>query len=72
MIWGLGGIYARITGIRATNAIKRAAKLPIRSPRPVSWKNMPKLITPRSQRGMNIVKSVTPGNLYKGIVKWAY
>lgn len=72
VILGLGGIYARMVGIKATKAIIRAAIEAILSARLLSWKKIPKFIIPRSQRGRKIVATVTVGNLYSGIVKCAY
>lgn len=72
VILGLGGRAYLITGNKATKAIIKADKLPIRSPNPVSWKNIPRLMIPKSHKGIKIVNSVTKGNLYRGILKWEY
>lgn len=69
VIEGLGGISVRIVGIKATKAIISAAMDAIRSARLLSWKNIPRLMIPNSQRGKKIVATVTVGNLYNGIVK---
>ena len=64
---GFGGNCYLITGIKATKAIIRPAKLPIRSASPVSWKKIPKFIIPNNQSGTKMVNIPTEGNLYKGI-----
>ena len=69
---GLGGICYLIVGIKATKAIIKADMLATLSPKLFSWKNIPKLIIPKSHKGKNIVAIVTEGYLYKGTVKWAY
>lgn len=60
---GFGGRAYLITGIKATKAIMRAAREPMRSPSVVSWKKIPKFMMPSSQSGIKIVDSVTKGNL---------
>ena len=52
-----------MTGIKATKAIIKPAKLPILSARPLSWKNIPKFIIPNNHRGRKIVTKDTKGNL---------
>ncbi len=69
---GLGGICYLIVGIKATNAIITAAILAIRSPKPLSWKKIPKLIIAKTHKGRKIVVNVTVGRLYNGITKCAY
>lgn len=64
---GLGGNYCLITGSKATKAIISADKEPILSPKPLSWKNIPRLIMPSNHKGIKIVDKVTNGNLYNGI-----
>lgn len=68
-MFGFGGKASLITGIRATNAIISAERLPILSAKFESWKNTPKFKIPKSQRGIKIVNSVTVGNLYRGMRK---
>lgn len=48
------------------NAIMRADRLFIRSPRSLDWKNIAKLKIPRMTSGTNMVVNGTQGNLYKG------
>lgn len=62
-IFGLGGIYDLMVGIRATKAIIKADILPILSSMLLSWKKIPKLIIPNSHRGKKIVAIATIGNL---------
>jgi hypothetical protein len=62
-IFGFGGIYDLIVGIRATNAIIKADILPILSSIVKSWKNIPRLIIPNSHKGKKIVAIATMGNL---------
>lgn len=71
-ILGFGGIWSRMVGIRATKAIISAAIDAILSAKFSSWKKIPKLIIAKSHKGRNIVAKATTGNLYKGILKWAY
>ena len=63
VIDGLGGIYCRMVGIKATKAIISAAIEAILSARLLSWKKIPKLMIPSSQSGKKIVTTVTVGNL---------
>lgn len=53
------------------NAIMRADRLFIRSPRSLDWKNIAKLKIPRMTSGTNMVVNGTQGNLYKGTWKCA-
>ena len=69
---GLGGIWSRIVGIRATKAIIKAAIDAILSARLSSWKNMPMFMMARSHRGRKMVARATRGNLYRGTTKCAY
>ena len=66
MIFGEGGMLYLITGIIPMNAIMRADRLFIRSPRSLDWKNIAKLKIPRMTSGTNMVVNGTQGNLYKG------
>lgn len=59
-------------GIKATNAIINVAIVPNLLSKVEDWKNIARLIIPRSQRGMKIVARETDGCLYSGILKCAY
>lgn len=69
--FGLCGSSCRITGINATKAIISPDRLPIRSAKPVDWKQIPSMMITSSQRGKKIVVRVTEGALQRGISKWA-
>ena len=58
-----------MVGIKATKAIINAAIEAILSAKLLSWKNIPKLMIARSQRGKKMVARATMGNLYKGTLK---
>lgn len=66
---GFGGICYLITGIKPTKAIIKVAREPIRLDKEGSWKNMPKFTQLSKYSGINIVAKVSPGYLYKGMLK---
>lgn len=72
MILGDGGMLSLITGIIPMNAIIRADRLFIRSPRSLDWKKIAKLNIPRITSGTSTVVKGTQGNLYNGTWKWAW
>lgn len=71
VIWGVGGICSRITGINATNETIKAPILTILLCRFCSWKKIPILMIAKSNRGIKIVTIPTIGLLKRRICKWA-
>ena len=63
MIFGLGGIWLRIVGIKAAKASTRVAIVAIRSLKPGFWNNIPKLRMSKKNKGMKIVMIAEKGNL---------
>ena len=71
VIVGVGGIWSRITGTKATMETMMAAILTIRLWRSGSSKNIPKFMIDSKSKGKKIVKMPTMGFLKRGTLKLA-
>lgn len=61
-----------MVGINAIKARVKVAILAILPERAVSWKKIKRVMKPRIQSGIKICTRLTPGYLYRGILKLTY